>query len=152
MICFLDFDGVLHPKKAETDQLFNGAPVLWKLLRKYPNIDVVFSTSWRTQYSFDELVNFATYGGGEDLEHRFLGTTPNIRHIARQDECLLWLNTNAPDRSWFALEDDALLFNKLRKVYTVNSKAGLTESDIGQLSVFISNLDGYTSTSLELNI
>lgn len=56
MLLFLDYDGVLHPDaayliggrpvlKAE-GELFMWAPVLVELLRPYPELKIVLSTSW----------------------------------------------------------------------------------------------------------
>ena len=76
MIIFLDFDGVLHSHDIDDDKyLFSRVSLLWQILRGCPGVDVVFSTSWRNTYQFYELIDFVNYGGGEDLEHRFIGTT-----------------------------------------------------------------------------
>lgn len=76
VILFLDFDGVLHPETGKMP--FENTHLLWQILRKAPDVRVVFSTSWRESYSFDELVNFATFGGGESLSHLFVGVTPVV--------------------------------------------------------------------------
>jgi hypothetical protein len=44
IIMFLDFDGVLHPKMNGT---FEHMDNLKKVLDKYPQIDIVISSSWR---------------------------------------------------------------------------------------------------------
>jgi hypothetical protein len=76
-ILFLDFDGVLHPiQRSEPD--FCRLELLWKILRACPDVEVVFSTSWRKIYSPDEIIEFVTFGGGEDMAHRFIGSTPSI--------------------------------------------------------------------------
>jgi hypothetical protein len=75
MILFLDFDGVLHPlQRSEPD--FCRLPLLWKILRSCPHVDVVFSTSWREIYRPEEMIEFVTCGGGEDLAHRIIGSNP----------------------------------------------------------------------------
>jgi hypothetical protein len=65
VIIFLDFDGVLHSyNKCNDDALFSRVSFLWEILRTCADADVVFSTSWRDIYKFDEMLNFVTYGGG----------------------------------------------------------------------------------------
>jgi len=109
MILFLDLDGVTHPvMRHEPD--FCRVPLLWKILLACPNVSVVFSTSWREIYRHDELVEFVTRGGGEDLAHRFIGQTPRLHARSDYDprllECLRWLEINGhADSSWLALDD-----------------------------------------------
>jgi hypothetical protein len=31
-------------------------------------------------HTIQELIDFSTHGGGKDLEHRFIGSTPYIVH------------------------------------------------------------------------
>lgn len=114
MILFLDFDGVLHRNVSRPPEDFSCSPRLWQILRTCPNVEVVFSTSWREIYPFAELVEFATLGGGEDLKQRFVGATPSLvreaganiagRLCKREDECRLWLAGNSQqNRLWLAL-------------------------------------------------
>jgi len=72
----LDFDGVLHPEPSDATEVFCRAPFLWEILEAHPNVDVVFSTSWRELFPVEVLVDFATRKGGEHLAGRFLGATP----------------------------------------------------------------------------
>lgn len=65
MILFLDFDGVAHRKNANINQFFECMPVLWELLRKNTNINVVISSSWKEQYSFCDIQEMCTSGGGK---------------------------------------------------------------------------------------
>ena len=76
MILFLDFDGVLHPEQLGEDE-FCRAPILWEVLRECVHVKVVISSSWREIYTLDELVEFVTRGGGEDLANRIIGATPH---------------------------------------------------------------------------
>lgn len=143
MILFLDFDGVLHPTlRGEPD--FSRLPFLWKILRACPHVEIVFSTSWREIYRPDEMVEFVTKGGGEDLTHRFIGTTPerlaeqgafiykaghtyHKRHI----ECELWLIGNKQtDRPWLAIDDIAHWFPpNSPNLYLIDGKLAMTETD-----------------------
>lgn len=136
MILFLDFDGVLHPQLRPQDYLarfpglsgmqplpaadglFSRLPVLWRVLREHPGIEVVFSTSWRERHDFDQLVAKATRGGGEDLAHRFVGVLPVIEIRSADDlpnlryrEILRYLQEQGREAEpWLALDDDAALF------------------------------------------
>lgn len=137
MILFLDFDGVLHPSiKGEPD--FCRLELLWNILRACPDVEVVFSTSWRELYPVQALIAFVTQGGGEDLAPRFLGTTPNFliepgksylgtRHI----ECCTWLEgNNQQERPWLAVDDYKYVFpSDSPTLYLTDGKTGLTVAD-----------------------
>ena len=140
MILFLDFDGVTHPECADSDQLFCCTGQLWKILRACPDVQVVFSTSWREIHRPDEMLDFVTYGGGEDLAHRFIGSTPSVlkepgalvtgRIYKREDECQEWLRNNGGvDQPWLALDDIDYWFRE-PNLYLVNHLSGLTDADV----------------------
>ncbi|HUX62225.1 HAD domain-containing protein [Sulfuricella sp.] len=146
MILFLDFDGVLHPENPNRPEDFSCRPYLWQILRACPTVEVVFSTQWRDIHTVDDLVEFATQGGGEDLAHRFVGGTPLIggatsqgavMHHAvpfyrREMECRLWLSDNGQQgRPWLALDDfDAYFTPACPMLYLVDHRTGLTEADV----------------------
>lgn len=101
MVLFLDFDGVLHPEEAPEEDLFSCSPVLWHVLRARPEIEVVFSTSWREFKAQKALIQLVTRNGGRDLRHRFIGQTPVIplaryseHPHPREEECRGWLAQN----------------------------------------------------------
>lgn len=143
MILLLDFDGVLHPETGD-EQLTNLCQ-LWAILRACPHVEVVFSTSWREAYSMEHLVEFVTFGDGEDLEHRFVGATPQIiatrgnysstvTDYSREQECRLWIEGNQPGQPWIALDDHSDWFSpRCPHLYLVNYKTGLTEADASSL-------------------
>lgn len=134
MILFLDFDGVLHPNIIGT-KLFCCTNQLWKILRACPDVLVVFSTSWRESYRPEELLDFVTFDGGEDLAHRFVGQTPRI--LTRSDydqrglECQRWLEENGhSDTPWLALDDMPEIFPPgCPTLYRVYGSIGLTDAD-----------------------
>ena len=140
MILFLDFDGVLHSLTGENDdEYFCRLPVLWEILRARPEVEVVFSTSWREIYHLEEMLDFVTGNGGEDLRHRFVGQTPSIPvapdadyYRSREIECLAWLSENQRDLSrWLALDDIEYWFSRESpNLHLVNGMTGLTEIDI----------------------
>lgn len=134
MILFLDFDGVLHPHlRHEPDFCHN--ELLWQILRACTDAQVVFSTSWRDIYSPTEMVVLVTNGGGEDLAHRFVGSTPNLegegRYGRRDLEIQSWLDANGYVGPWLAIDDIPELFNGGHpNLYIVDGSRGLTEADV----------------------
>lgn len=155
MIIFLDFDGVLHSHDIDDDKyLFSPVSILWQILRDCPGADVVFSTSWRNTYQFYELIDFVTYDGGEDLEHRFIGATPSIvrepmsnytRAGHREQECRLWLSGNGYQKTpWIALDDMDIFFTaECPMLYLVDKYTGLTSADVENLIARIKQKENY---------
>lgn len=138
MIIFLDFDGVTHPElRCEPDFCRN--PLLWQILRACPDVDVVFSTSWREIYAREELVMFVTRNGGKDLAHRFIACTPIIPRSQalqynRETECRLWMQINQPQRPWLAVDDLAEFFTPFSPVlHLTDGKTGLTDADVSAI-------------------
>lgn len=136
-LIMLDFDGVLHPLlRREPD--FCRLPLLWQILRACPDVGVVFSTSWREIYRRDEMIEFVTRGGGEDLTHRIIGQTPRIKvesDCDRRDlEIQSWLDSNAHSGKWLALDDMPKMFNGGHpNLYVVNGSTGLTDMDVEKI-------------------
>ncbi|BBO99493.1 HAD domain-containing protein [Sulfuriferula nivalis] len=127
MIIFLDFDGVTHPYRGGA--VFSRVEYLWQILRAI-EANVVFTTSWRDDYPFDQLVDFATVGGGEDLAHRFIGATPSIEYSDRGAEVQEWIDSAGYDGKWLILDDAPELFSSPEGLYLINGKSGLTEQDV----------------------
>lgn len=160
MILFLDFDGVCHPESGDAEALFCRVELLWQILRACPETEVVFSTSWRESYKFDELLEFVTYGGGEDLARRFVGATPLVvrgkwayqteRSYHREAECRLWLaGNNQQHRPWLVLDDTAFWF-KGPTLYLVNHQNGLTDADVAAvIARILAPRDKYEDVYLE---
>lgn len=137
MILFLDFDGVLHPECCESDQLFCCTPALWQILRACPDVQVVFSSSWRQFHQSDELLDFVTFGGGEDLASRFIGSTPTLEsgehRYKREAECREWLRANGYEaQPWLALDDTDFWFEGTN-LYLVDYQVGLTDADVAAI-------------------
>lgn len=147
MILFLDFDGVLHPETALSTRVdFQHLPLLWKILRAVPEVEVVFATSWRNSHTLDELVAIVTTGGGEDLARRFIGVNPVVDKASREqgdlghrrEECLQWIDNNRSrfpiwkkEIPWIALDDIALWYGlPCFNLHMTDYKTGLTEADV----------------------
>ncbi len=144
MILFLDFDGVLHPEIIGAPDDFVCRQHLWKILRTCLDVNVVFSTSWREMHTVQELIDFSTQGGGEDLAHRFIGTTPYVLHepgafraypyYRRENECCLWLSGNGHRQIWLAIDDYARYFSPAcTSLFLVDAKTGLTEEAVAAI-------------------
>jgi hypothetical protein len=119
MILFLDFDGVLHLEgeghlpNDGTDFCF--LPSLEALLREFPHVRIVISSSWRERLAFEALL--APFA--EDIRPRILGVTPprgaRIPHsfAHREGEILAWLQAHgAADEPWVALDDAEWQFDR----------------------------------------
>lgn len=138
MILFLDFDGVLHPECCENDrQLFCCTAALWQILRACPDVQVVFSSSWREAHRPEELLDFVTLGGGEDLAHRFIGSTPILEsgehRYKREAECREWLRINSCEtQPWLALDDTDFWFEGTN-LFLVDYQVGLTDEDVAAI-------------------
>lgn len=107
MIIFLDIDGVLHPLLAEPPDHLSCMPRLAGVLRDYPSVRVVISSTWRLTRSFDQLQDLFP----PDLRERVIGVTPQSdykdRAGCREWEAMAWLEQNAAGERWVALDDYA---------------------------------------------
>lgn len=121
MILFLDFDGVLHPEGE--DHVLNGGadfcflPHLETLLRGFPSVKIVISSSWREQLLYKTLLKpFSS-----DIRDRILGATPHSGfglpppYRKREGEILAWLQLHdAVDEPWVALDDAYWQFDRCK--------------------------------------
>ena len=132
MIVFLDFDGVLHPEfdpddperlKQDSD-LFCRLPFIEAVLREYPQVEIVISSTWRRYLgdAEDALPRLRPYFS-QDIAERVVGVTPlhlwlnprdakdGLSRFRRQWECEVWLSRHRPEGTrWMAMDDIALSF------------------------------------------
>lgn len=104
MIIFLDFDGVLHPRPVDRRGIFCHLPNLEEILREFPYIKIVISSSWREVYPFDVLTEIFSI----DIQERILGGTPITRQTEkwpRYAEIMQWVLGNHYDKLWLGLDD-----------------------------------------------
>ncbi len=112
MILFLDFDGVLHPEGE--GHILNGGtdfcflPRLEALLREFPHVRIVISSSWREQLRYETLLKPFS----NDIRARILGATPHsgfglpLPYRQREGEILAWLQIHhAVNEPWIAVDD-----------------------------------------------
>ena len=83
--------------------MFSQIDHFWQILRAV-EADVVFTTSWRDDYPFDQLVAFVTAGGGEDLAHRFIGMVPSVEYADRSAELRESINRAGNTGQWILLD------------------------------------------------
>lgn len=141
MILFLDFDGVLHPEGEEhilsggTDFCF--LPRLETLLREFPEVRIVISSSWREQLRYETLLKPFSI----DIQARILGATPHSGfglprpYRKREGEIVAWLQLHgATDEPWVALDDAYWQFDRCKEHLVVcGSFAGFDDNASAQL-------------------
>lgn len=138
-VLFLDFDGVTHPDRAPRERYFEAVPLIEAVLRAYPEVDIVLSTTWRTKYPIDELRHLFSH----DIAERIIGMTPNYAGErswpelpferaarARHAEIQVWLHENRTiDHPWLALDDRPWWFNAGAPVLATDMNNGFTSAD-----------------------
>lgn len=136
MILFLDFDGVLHPDPCYDDRtLFCCLPLLESVLRDFPNVQIVISSTWREKRNLNELRSLFS----PDVSNRIIGVTPcwkdcpdvfEVVGYQRQAEIEAWLRSSGePWRNWVAIDDKAFLFKPfLPNLVKTNSSVGFDEN------------------------
>lgn len=145
MILFLDFDGVLHPEIMGTPELCH-LSALEELLREFPQVKLVLSTSWRIVYPQDSLLEvFAS-----DIRGRIIGTTPNYDEIPpkmreslsefkRQAEIEAWLLQNSAGEHFIVIDDYASEFApNWSPLLLVDGKTGMTAQYLQRLRAKLS--------------
>jgi hypothetical protein len=113
-LLFLDFDGVMHP----TNQLdlFCREEHLARVLREFPEVEIVISSAWRETHALKTMQAFFL----TDLRARIGGVTPIFKigdadtsatPGARYQEIQQYLAAKGdPRRRWIALDDDPDFF------------------------------------------
>jgi len=122
-ILFLDFDGVLHPAFAEPGQLLMHMPAFAHAVSG-SNCEIVISSSWRFQHSFEALRQMFP----AELRDRVLHCTGEAlicRH-ARHQEILAHLALCGYPVDWRALDDSGFEFpHDCRRLILCNAATGL---------------------------
>lgn len=134
VILFVDFDGVLHPRYEDqsvpADVAFCHLPRFEAVMRDFPGVEIVISSTWREQFGFDELRAWFS----SDIARRITATALLPKHHApppmverREWEITSWLNANGrQNEPWIALDDAAWQFKHHRKrLVTCTGHVGL---------------------------
>lgn len=111
MILFLDFDGVLHPFD-HPHGVFTLLPEFERVMRDFPEVDIVISSSWREAYTLDELRALFSL----DMAQRIIGVTPVLldhdQVYVRETEIRAWLrDAGRETESWVAIDDFEWFFS-----------------------------------------
>lgn len=122
MILFLDFDGVLHPQyegePTPVDRVFCHLPRFEAIIRDFPSVEIVISSTWRYQFTLDQIrARFSS-----DIAARIIDMTPQTENIdsqyfpaRREGEILGWLLAAGREYvPWVALDDAAWQFQQHR--------------------------------------
>lgn len=135
MILFLDFDGVLHPEiNYREEELFSKIPLFEKVLRNFPNVDIVISSTWRLNHGLEELKSKFS----PDIARRIIDVTPVyadlpelhlvIGPFQRHVEIEGWLRqAQRIWEPWLALDDKPYLFKPFLKNLVRSKNMGLDE-------------------------
>jgi HAD domain in Swiss Army Knife RNA repair proteins len=105
MIIFIDFDGVLHGVQAIESEGFAHVQALEVVLREFPDVQIVISSSWRYHENLDQLrAHFSA-----DIAKRIVGVTPTLmptwQEYARFLEISAWIEQNDYWGDWIAIDD-----------------------------------------------
>lgn len=118
-VLFLDYDGCLHADdvflidgvpfmRRDGAQIFEHANLLAEILRPFPDVRIVLSTSWVGTFN---LIRAKLYLP-QTLQHRVVGTTYECRRdkqewdgLSRFDQIIRYVRANGI-QSWLALDDD----------------------------------------------
>lgn len=143
----LDFDGVTHPEPCHPEQEFCYLKRIEEVLREYPSVDIVISSSWRNHYSLQELRDFFA----PDLAGRVVGMTPSIKRpssnwlpghapkFEREWEIETWMKENRSwDTPWLAVDDRPYWFRPdSSNLLVTQSKTGFTQDDQATLRAML---------------
>jgi hypothetical protein len=105
-LLFLDLDGVLRRSTSplyalDRDLVAN----LESLLRAFPDVSVVITSSWREAFGLDEIRRRFS----ADIRERIVGGTPSSRSrdgFYRHREVLAYMKAKAVGAWWVAVDDD----------------------------------------------
>jgi hypothetical protein len=135
-LLFLDFDGVLHIGDSGTLRYM---PNLIRVLKLFPEYEVVVSSTWRTSHTLDELRTFFPI----NLRARIRGVTPMHPYACKYQryyEILDYLNTIGHDVmvNWVAIDDCPEDFpSPCERLFAVHRSYALDEVTTERLVTFI---------------
>jgi hypothetical protein len=127
-ILFLDFDGVLHPTFAAPEDRLMHLAALADALHDV-QCEIVISSSWRFQYSLDQLRQLMPLGLRAKIRH-CTGDAMSGRH-ARYEEIKAYLALHCDPVDWRALDDSRYEFPRdCQRVILCDPARGLGEPQI----------------------
>lgn len=149
-VLFLDFDGVTHPTglSSESEKCFSQLPIIEHVLRAFPDISVVLSTTWRNSFPMEKCLHKFS----PDIKARVVDKTPSqpSRHdlpvelfsYDRHLEVFHWLRMHRdPWDKWIALEDQPWRYQPFcPNVMLINPKTGFTVEDASKLTAHLAGM------------
>lgn len=145
---FLDFDGVLHAHTARSDRLFVRVVHFERVMRQFPDWQIVISSSWREYVRLEAMRRRFS----ADIAERIVGVTPEFRKLSsvppelerheREAECLAWLSESGTlGEPWLALDDMPGLFRAdCPQLFVVDGLTGLNRSHARSLTLRLEGL------------
>lgn len=122
---FLDFDGVLHTHNGKKFSLVNNFA---HVVKKYPEVKIVFSTSWREYSTIENLKEYLP----EIIHKQCIGVTPWFKESMKNPrfyEIQQYLEENKMKDNWLAIDDLASLFPPdCKNLFLVDGREGISAS------------------------
>jgi len=127
-VLFLDFDGVLHPSLCLEAEHFCRRPLFEEVLRRFPAVRIVISSSWRHHFDLERLR--PCFSG--DIAERIDDTTPlwvPSGPANRFQEIMAFVRSRDLDEAgWLALDDSAFEFPRsCANLVLCDGRFGFTE-------------------------
>ncbi len=127
-VLFLDFDGGLHSSLCLEAEHFCRRPLFEEVMRRFPAVRIVISSSWRHYFDLDRLR--PCFSG--DIAERIDDTTPlwvpgGLAN--RFEEIMAFVRSRDLDEAgWLALDDSAFEFPRsCANLVLCDGRYGLTE-------------------------
>ena len=147
-VLFLDFDGVAHPELPDADDLFGQLQLIERVLRDFPTVEIVISSSWRLHHDLADLRSNFSF----DIAPRVIDVTPlpwtdrdGVKPPGRrQREIEAWLDRERPGGvPWLAIDDRAEWFDKdCPNLFLTNSLRGFQPIQVEDLRQTLVRLVG----------
>lgn len=130
MRIYLDFDGVLHGVPY-TKEAFELLPAFEDVLRAHPRVEVVITSSWREQFSFEEMRTWFS----PDVQHQVIGVTPILPEEKRVQEVRAHVKETGYRGRFIVVDDAAFEFPRnYPPLVLCGTARGLTEREIAELN------------------
>ncbi len=128
-VLFLDFDGVLHPTLCLEAEHFSRRPLFEEVMRRFPAVRIVISSSWRHHFDLERLRPF--FSG--DIAERIDDITPLWvpgGPANRFEEIMAFVRSRSLDEAgWLALDDSAFEFPRgCANLVLCDGRFGLAEN------------------------
>ena len=147
-VLFLDFDGVAHPELPDADDLFGQLLLIEGVLREFPSVEIVISSSWRLHHDLADLRSNFSF----DIAPRVIDVTPlpwtdrdGVKPPGRrQREIEAWLEANRPGGvPWLAIDDRPEWFDAdCPNLFLTNSLRGFQPIQVEDLRQTLLQLVG----------